>query len=97
MNEFVLCGRCSYFLAGCRIIYGLEVLETAVQSSDQHSLGLPWDMNVRRLLLESYGFDIDATLLWFEGYCRECGRRFAYGDPDREEGADRLYVQLVAH
>jgi hypothetical protein len=95
-DEFVLCGRCSFFLAGCRTAYGLDALEAAAQTGDRQSLSLPWDMSALRLLQESFGFDIDSTVLWFEGCCRECGRRFSFGDPDRAEGLERVFIQLVS-
>ncbi len=94
--EFVLCGRCSFFLAGCRVSYGLDALEADMRAGDGKLLSLPWDMSARRLLHESYGFDIDSTVTQFEGCCPDCGRRFVYGEQDQEAVASRLTVQLIS-
>jgi hypothetical protein len=94
MEEFVACGRCSFFLAGYRVLHGTEALEQAAQDSDDQWLTLKWDSETRRLVQSSYGSRLDIDFYYFDGRCPECQRRYVIGEevlePDvDQEGADQ--------
>lgn len=93
MEEFVACGRCSFFLAGYRVLHGTEALEQAAQKSDDQWLTLIWDLETRRLVQSSYGSRLDIDFYYFDGRCPECQRRYVIGEevlePEEEqEGAE---------
>lgn len=76
MADFVACGRCSFFLAGYRVIHGKDQLEQAIEASDDEWLTLRWDHNTRQLVQSSYGSRLDIEFYYFDGRCPECQRRF---------------------
>ena len=65
ISNFAGCGRCSYFLAGYRVIHGELVLEKAVSTMKINQLSLPWHYDMRSLLVNSYGihFNVDFCYL----------------------------------
>ncbi len=74
--DFVACGRCSYFLAGYRVLHGLPALENAIAASDGEWLILAWNEATRRLMQKSFGCRIDNEWYHYETCCPVCYRRF---------------------
>ncbi len=91
--HFAACGRCSYFLAGYRVLHGVENLETAVSQSPAEKLNLSWNFDMRDLLTKSYGVTFYIDHLYFEAVCPECGRQYNYtaGDEGKE---DTFHVEM---
>lgn len=82
VDDFVACGRCSFFLAGYRVIHGLEALREAAEASGEDWITLRWDHATRRLVQDSYGSRLDIEFYYFDGRCPECQRRFVIGAED---------------
>ena len=76
VDDFVACGRCSFFLAGYRVLHGMEALKEAAEASDDEWLVLRWDMATKQLVQKSYGSRLDIEFYYFDGRCPECQRRF---------------------
>ena len=91
--HFAACGRCSYFLAGYRVLHGVENLETAVSQSPADKLDLSWNFDMRDLLTKSYGITFDIDHLHIEAVCPECGRQYNYsaGDDKKE---DAFHIEM---
>lgn len=87
LRNFVACDRCSFFLAGYRVIHGLENLETAVKNQADNWIALSWNEETGRLLQKSYGGRLDVALYYYDGRCPVCGRRFTYQAGEEEEQA----------
>ena len=86
MADFIACGRCSFFLAGYRVIHGADELKQAAEASDDEWLTLSWDHETRRLVQSSYGSRLDIEFYYYDGRCPECQRRFVIGAG--EDGAE---------
>lgn len=84
---FAACGRCSFFLAGYRLIVSDEELETAVANRSKKWLTIPWSNDLAELVHKTYGSRIDISCYHFEGQCVECHRRFTYQGADEAEPA----------
>lgn len=89
MADFFACGRCSFFLAGYRVLHGTEAIEQAAEASSDQWLTLKWDHETRRLVQASYGSRLDIDFFYFDGRCPECQRRYVIGEevlePDVEQ------------
>lgn len=96
-DRFAACGRCSYFWAGYRVLFGLEELETAVAHSKSGWLELIWDEQMPELVVKSYGARIDTGHYHFEGCCEECRRHFIYQASDNEEEADAFRIEITPY
>lgn len=94
VSHFAACGRCSYFLAGYRVIHGVENLETAVFNSKAGWLILSWNHDMRKLLTKSYGIELYADTYHFDGCCLECGRHYTFQAGDKPEADSTLRVQM---
>jgi len=94
VSHFAACGRCSYFLAGYRVIHGVENLETAVFNNKAGWLSLSWNHEMRKLLTKSYGIELYADIYLFDGCCSECGRHYTFHAGDTPEDAATLLVQM---
>jgi hypothetical protein len=75
---FAACARCSFFLAGYRIAFGLDELQTAAFDSKSGWLSLSWNNAMCKLVRKSYGNRMDLDCFHFEGCCPECHRQFTY-------------------
>ena len=91
---FAACGRCSYFLAGYRLIADEEALETAVANQSKKWLALPWSHAMAELIHKTYGSRIDISCYHFEGQCPECHRRFTYQSAEEEGGPAAFRIEL---
>lgn len=79
-RAFMGCGRCSFFLAGYRILHGMEALGEASRAVDGDIISLTDDGATRQLLYKSYGWRYELPSLAFQAACPECRRSFAAGD-----------------
>lgn len=86
MADFIACGRCSFFLTGYRVLYGMEKLREAAQASDDQWLTLNWSHATRQLVQSSYGNRLDVDFYYFDGRCPECQRRFVIGAAELPNG-----------
>ena len=93
VSHFAACGRCSYFLAGYRVIHGVEELETAVFNSKAGWLTLAWNDDTRKLLTKSYGIELFSDTYHFDGCCPECGRHYTFQVGNAKRAAS-LRVQI---
>ena len=80
--RFTSCGRCSLFIAAYRLNYDDADLQTAVNNIDGGWLTLPWDPDIRELIIKSYGCHIDVEGYHFESCCPECHTPFVYSEPN---------------
>ena len=86
LRNFVACDRCSFFLAGYRVLHGLSDLEAAAGNQSDQWLRLSWDSETRHLLQKSYGGRLDVDLYYYDSHCPACQRRFVYEARDEETG-----------
>ena len=96
-ERFAACGRCSYFWAGYRVLFGLEELETAVAHSKSGWLELLWDERMTELVVKSYGVPLDNGYYHYDGCCEECRRHFIYEASDNEEEADAFRIEITPY
>lgn len=94
MENFLACDRCSFFLAGYRVLHGLEDIEQAVETSDGDWLMLSWDTRTRELLQKSYGGRLDIEFFYFDSQCPVCQRRYVYASPLEEGGIEEFRVEI---
>lgn len=93
-DRFAACGRCSYFWAGYRVIFGEEALATAVAESESGWLYLEWNLQMPELVHKSYGVRLDITHFHYEGCCKECRRAFAYQVAENEDETDEFRIEI---
>ena len=97
INNFVSCGRCSFFLADYRARHGDDALRAAAQESEDRWLFLEWDNALRHVLQKSYGGRLDTAFYYYDGRCPECQRRFVYqAAGEEEEEAFKIRLKPVA-
>lgn len=92
--DFAACGRCSYFLAGYRVVYGMEDLEAAVTSSKSGWLELTWSHPMRELVQKSFAIRVDVDFIHYEGCCPECRRHFIC-KPGEGEQPGTFHIEIV--
>jgi len=85
MAGFVACGRCSFSLAGYRVIHGPDSVDEALSKSGGKWLNLQWDTETQELLHKSYGWRLDISWYHIEACCPECRRRFVYNEAEAGE------------
>lgn len=91
--DFAACGRCSYFLAGYRVVCGVEDLETAIDRCKSGWLVLTWNHAVRELVYKSYDCRVDIDFSHYEGCCPECRRHFICETGEGEQpGTFRIVI-----
>lgn len=88
LRNFVACDRCSFFLAGYRVIHGLDNLEAAAKNQSDRWLALSWNSETRHLLQKSYGGQLDVDLYYYNSHCPACRRRFVYQADEEGEGEE---------
>jgi hypothetical protein len=77
-EEFLPCGRCSFFLAGYRVLHGVDHVSAMAEKVKDGWLELRWDEEVRELVQQSYGGELDIELFHYDSRCPECLRRYTY-------------------
>ncbi len=90
----VACQRCSMFVIGYRLIN--DNLDQSLASVEDGLIHLTWNSAVRKLILKSYGHDIDIDLTYFDGICPECHRHFTYRAADEEQEKDSFLMATLA-
>ncbi len=91
VKRFALCGRCSFFVAGYKLLAGDEGWETAVQETDGRWVHLAWQPELRELIGRSYGNRLDIDYYFCEGTCPECRRSFQYHAANDEDLPEPLF------
>ena len=94
-ERFAACGRCSYFWAGYRVIFGDEAQETAVAESQSGWLYLDWNLQMPELVHKAYGVRLDISYFHYEGCCKECRRQFIYEMSENEDEADSFCIEIT--
>ncbi|MCB9420702.1 MAG: hypothetical protein H6667_12920 [Ardenticatenaceae bacterium] len=94
MTWFAACGRCSFFLAGYRLICDEEALETAVANRSKKWLVVPWSHALAELIHKTYGSRIDISCYHFEGQCVECHRRFTFQGSEKDDEPATFRIEL---
>lgn len=94
VSWFAACGRCSFFLAGYRLICDEDALETAVANRSKKWLTVPWSHDMAELVHKTYGSRIDISCYHFEGQCMECHRRFTYQGTENEDEPAAFRIEL---
>lgn len=89
-RRFAACGRCSYFVADCRVYLGEEALQSAILDSSDGWVQMEGSTTFRRLLSNAYGVQLDVGYDYFDGSCPECRRRYVYS-----EGADETVTVKI--
>jgi hypothetical protein len=95
VKRFAVCGRCSFFVAGYKLLVGNEAWETAVNQTDGRWLRLIGSNDVAQLVGRSFGSRLDIDCFHYEGRCPECQRVFQYraaGGNDLEEPLFQIEV-----
>jgi hypothetical protein len=93
-DRFAACGRCSYFWAGYRVVFGADALATAVEQSESGWLDLEWDLQMPELVHKSYGVRLDISHFYYEGCCKECRRIFVYQAAENEDESDGFSIEI---
>lgn len=91
---FAACGRCSYFLAGYRLISDEAALETAVANRGKKWLTVPWSQELADLIHKTYGSRIDTSYYHIDGQCPECCRRFTYQEANKKDQTTTFRIEL---
>jgi hypothetical protein len=94
---FAACGRCSYFWAGYRVLFGVEAQETAVAQGQSGWLDLEGNSQMSELLHKSYGVRLDVAHFHYEGCCKECRRRFVYQAAESEDEFNSCAIEISPH
>lgn len=92
IDYFIACPRCSFFLAGYRLLE--QDFDEAMANASTDWLDLTWNPAVRNLVRKSYGCEIDEDLQVFQGVCPECRRAFVFATGEEEGDADQFSVQI---
>jgi hypothetical protein len=79
------CARCSFFLAGYRLLH--DDFHTAVDQSEDGWLTFSWDHAVNRLVYKSYGCQLEADAYHYQGSCQFCRRAFIFEAAEEEAPA----------
>jgi hypothetical protein len=91
VKRFTVCGRCSFFVAGYKLLVGDEEWETAVNQIDGRWLPLTWNADVRNLVSHSFGARLNVDYFHYESRCPECGRSFQYRAADDKSPEQPLF------
>jgi hypothetical protein len=89
---FMGCARCSFFLAGYRLIY--QDFDEAVEKSEGGHLMLSWNHAVKQLVQKSYGKQIEADAYHLQGSCKECQRAFVFQAGETAERPSTLQIAI---
>ncbi|UCG24411.1 MAG: hypothetical protein JSW55_20210 [Chloroflexota bacterium] len=89
---FTACPRCSFFLAGYRLVQ--QDFDEAVEKSNSGWLDLTWNLTVRNLVQKSYGCEMANNLQVFQGTCPSCRRPFVFEAGQEEGEADQFSIKI---
>lgn len=91
VKRFSLCGRCSFFVAGYKLLAGNENWETAVQETDGRWVRLAWQPELCELIGRSFGSRLDIDYYFYEGTCPECRRSFQFQAANGKDLTEPLF------
>lgn len=91
-DYFTACPRCSFFLAGYRLIFQ-DFDEAATDAADDW-LDLSWNLAVRNLIAKNYGFELAEPFEVFQGVCPLCLRAFIVETGEDEAEGHRFSIQI---
>lgn len=94
LANFVPCGRCSFFLAGYRVLHGPEHLAATAAHIENGWLDLRWDEELRDLVQRSYGRALDVDIDYYDSRCPECHRRFVFRGAQEPGEHDSFRIEL---
>jgi hypothetical protein len=98
VKRFTICGRCSFFVAGYKLLVGEDGLEKAVHNTDGHWLRLGWRHEMADLVSRSFNVRLDIDYYHYESRCPECRRPFQFraarGAADADEDGKELEEPL---
>jgi hypothetical protein len=89
---FTACPRCSFFLAGYRLIF--QDFDQAARNASDDWLDLSWNLAVRNLVAKSYGYDMNEPFEAFQGVCPVCRRAFSIDTGDDRAEEARFSIQI---
>lgn len=92
-TAFVVCGRCSFFLAAYRLNH--DDFEEAARQAEGNWLVLTGDKASRQLLYKSFGCRFDVDTYHLEAICPECQRRYVYDRGLAEPAVNRPQAPVV--
>jgi hypothetical protein len=87
------CARCSFFLAGYRLLH--DDFDKAVDDRVDGFLKLSWDHAVNQLVYKSFGIQLEADAYYLQGSCQFCRRAFIFeaGNGDGEGASLQIAVK----
>lgn len=91
---FSACARCSFFLAGYKLVHGDEPLQAAVENGRPRWLTLEWNQGLCELVQKSFGSRVDIDCYHYNGTCPECRRRFVYTAADEGKQSGQFRIEL---
>lgn len=92
MAAFMGCARCSFFLAGYRLLH--DDFEKAVDAREDGWVTLTWDHSVNQLVYKSYGSDLESDAYYYQWSCKFCRRAFVYRAGEGEEQLSTLRIAI---
>jgi hypothetical protein len=81
------------FLAAYKIENEAYDLESAIANSQGHWLALPWNPNLKKLIVKSFGCHLDTDVYFFESSCPECRGKYRFSE-SADEGPAYLYFRI---
>ncbi len=91
-DYFAGCPRCSFFLAGYRLV--CQDFDEAAAGAVDDWLDLSWNLAVRNLVGKSYGHALSEPFEAFQGVCPECMRAFTVEPGPDDEESHRFSIQI---
>ena len=92
VRSFVACPRCSFFLAGYRLIH--DDFAEAVSNRHGNWLYLKWNSATRGLIQKNFGWWIGVDATHYEGICQDCRRVFIYSGLTDKTDLESFEVQV---
>jgi hypothetical protein len=92
-SAFVVCGRCSFFLAAYRVNH--DDFEEATRQAEGNWLVLAGDKTSRQLLYKTFGCRFEVDTYHLEAICPECQRRYVYDRGLAEPAVNRSQPPAV--
>lgn len=92
MAAFLSCARCSFFLAGYRLLH--NDFETAAQQSAEGWLTLTWDYAVKQLIQKSYGVQLESDAFHYQGSCKACQRAYIFQGSQGDDQPPTLQIAI---
>ena len=91
-DYFTACPRCSFFLAGYRLIF--QDFDEAAAKTSGDWLDLSWNLAVRNLVGKSYGYEMAEPAQIIQGVCPVCRRAFILDKGEEETDETQFSIQI---